>query len=471
MTTADCSASGRTLIAAAAAMLWLIANPPVVGAQLSRPPRLSLADAIAAARANNGSLREADEGLEQARITREVAHAAFRPKIVPNVLGAIGQPDLSSQAYGLNASQRFTTGTEVSASVATSASRNQLGTFYYTDTTFLLTQPVFGGSTREGARRELAEAERGVDSATGRREMAEQRLIVDVANAYYTIVGQQQVVAATGKARERCAKLLDVSRAKLAIGKVSQLDVLRAEQVLREADGRLLDARAAAEDARDQLSLLMGRPAGAAFDVDPDIPLSLDPLDLDAAVKTALERRPDVRSARRAAEDAEHAAGAARRMTIPELDVKLALTRREAAPNLGSSFGFNRFRLVPFAAVSMPLDRPGERETSVLQEQRARSELDRLQAQIAVDVRRAVRRHDRLAHALDSAEAAVDFATKELDVATERFRRGLSSNLDVVSAETDLLAAQSRRIDAIAALAVARLEFLATIGTLDATSR
>ena len=72
---------------------------------------------------------------------------------------------------------------------------------------------------------------------------------------------------------------------------------------------------------------------------------------------------------------------------------------------------------------------------------------------------------------VDSAEAAVDFATKELDVATERFRRGLSSNLDVVSAETDLLAAQSRRIDAIAALAVARLEFLATIGTLDATSR
>lgn len=449
----------------------LILGCPPVRAQSVAPARLTLADAIAAAKENNSRLRDADSTLEQARIARDVARSAFRPKIVPNVLGAIGQPDLSSQSYGVNLSQRFTTGTEFDANVSTSASRNQLGTFYYTDTTFLLTQPIVGGSGRDAVRRDLTSAERQVDAADASRQLTEQRLIVDVATAYYTIVGQQQVVAVAEQARDQSARLLDVARAKLTIGKVSQLDVLRAQQLLREADSRVFDARAAADDARDQLQLLMGRTAEAPFDVDPDIPASNDPVDLDSAVQTALARRPDLRSARRAADAAGRMAETARRLPVPEFDVKLALTRREAAPGLRSSFGLDGFRIVPFAGISMPISRPGERETALLQQQRARDAADRLQTEIEIDVRRAVRQQARLAHALESADAAVGFARMEVDVASARYQRGLSNNLDLISAQTDLLAAQSRRIDALAALAVGRLNLQATMGALDGGSQ
>jgi outer membrane protein TolC len=52
-------------------------------------------------------------------------------------------------------------------------------------------------------------------------------------------------------------------------------------------------------------------------------------------------------------------------------------------------------------------------------------------------------------------------------VAQLRYERGLSNNLDVVAAEGNLLSAESRRIAALADLAIARLAFRATLGVLD----
>ena len=52
-------------------------------------------------------------------------------------------------------------------------------------------------------------------------------------------------------------------------------------------------------------------------------------------------------------------------------------------------------------------------------------------------------------------------------VAQLRYERGLSNNLDVVSAETSLLNAESRRILALAESAISRLSLRATLGNLD----
>ncbi len=68
---------------------------------------------------------------------------------------------------------------------------------------------------------------------------------------------------------------------------------------------------------------------------------------------------------------------------------------------------------------------------------------------------------------LELADASVDFALKEVEVADLRYQRGLSNNLDVVTAENGLLQAQSRRMQALAELAVARLALHATLGILD----
>ena len=60
-----------------------------------------------------------------------------------------------------------------------------------------------------------------------------------------------------------------------------------------------------------------------------------------------------------------------------------------------------------------------------------------------------------------------DLGRKEVEVAQLRYERGLSNNLDVVTAESNLLTAESRRIAVLADSAVARLSLRAMLGILD----
>jgi len=155
---------------------------------------------------------------------------------------------------------------------------------------------------------------------------------------------------------------------------------------------------------------------------------------------------------------------------LPQVDVNLALTRREAVESFSSSFGLNNYRFATFFAVSMPPDFTAqsiELQTASLDRGQRRRELETLKRRIADDTRHTLRQQERLVKSLELADASVDFAQKEVEVADLRYQRGLSNNLDVVTAENGLLQAQSRKLQAIAALAVARLTLHATLGILD----
>src|SRR5439155_23163223 len=98
---------------------------------------------------------------------------------------------------------------------------------------------------------------------------------------------------------------------------------------------------------------------------------------------------------------------------------------------------------------------------------RRKREIATLQRRIADDVKHAIRERDRLVRGLAAAENSVDIARKEVEVAQLRYERGLSNNLDVVTAEGNLLGAQSRRIQVLADSAVAGLSLRAVLGILN----
>lgn len=445
----------------------LVLNAATLPAQEGEPGTLSLAGAVSLALRQNERVQAAADTIEEAKAARRLAQAPFRPSFVPRILGALGNSDgLSNQSYGFDLTQRFAAGTELHATVGAASSRNQMGSFYYSDTTVSIAHPILGGEAGT-ARRQLEAADRGIDTATDAHEAVRQAVAIEVAAAYYAILAQQQMVDVAAKALERAAHLLAVSEAKLEIGKVSQLDVLRARQLAREAESHLLDARAMAEDAADQLRLLTGLTPRDQFVIQAEIPARGETFLLEEAVAAVKERSADVQRARRNLAGAEATARAARKPALPRVDFKVALTRRETGATLRSSLGLNDFRVVPFLAVSAPTRGTGAAETAALDVARRQRELRSAQTRAEIDVRRAVRQHQRLVHSLSGADDSVTFAVKQVDVARVRFERGLSGNLDLVSAEADLLAAQSRRSSIAAALAVARLEVKAALGTLN----
>ena len=442
-----------------------------VGAQAREADApLTLADAVRLALEQNDRLLGSRDSVEQADLSVRLARSAFRPKVVPNVLGSIGQTDISNQTYRLDLSQRMVTGTELRATAGTTSAQNQIGSYFNSDTTLQLSQPLLRGFGKSVARRGLTSAEARRADAERQRGLSEQQVTLEVAGTYYRIVAQKRLVASAEKSLERAKNLLEASAAKLGVGRVSQLDVFRAQQLVAQAEGQLLDARAAVEDAKDQLRGLLGEGAGFEFEVGAAIPKAIEPISAEQAVGIALEQRLEIRSAEEAIAESDRAASFAKNQMLPQLDVNFALTRREAADSFRTSFGFDHFRFATFFAVSLPVDRTAqtvELHNAVIERDRRRREAQTLRLRIAEQARRAVRQQERLVRGLEVADQSVQFAEKELEVANLRYQRGLSNNLDVVSAEGNVLAAEGRRVGILAELAVARLSLRATLGTLD----
>jgi outer membrane protein TolC len=449
------------------------------GSAASQTSVLTLTDAVNEALVKNERLVNQGDAITQADLGLRLARTEFRPKVTPNIFGSFGRTDISSQTYRVDVTQKLTTGTELRLSTGTASAQipGQLGDpqsdvlFYNADTTLTLSQPLLRGFGRSVSRRGLTTAELRREEADRQQVLSEHQVAVDVAAAYYRVVSQQTFVEVARQSLLRARRLRDASEAKLDAGLVSQLDVLRSQQLVSQSEMQFFDAQSAVEDARDQLAFLMGRTASATFQVSADIPRAgTDPIDVPSATAMALANRLDLKSRRAAADDAENQIRFTRNQLLPQVDVNFAVTRRLTADSFRDSFGLDGFQYATFLTIAMPVDRTAQQvqyQSSIVDRDRRRREADTLERQIADSVRQIVRERDRLIRGVAAAETSVEISRREVEVAQLRYETGLSNNLDVVTAEGALLQAEGRRIQALADSAVAALRLRAVLGILN----
>lgn len=442
-------------------------------AQPPAAPTLSLTDAVNEALVNNERLINQHDAIEQADLGLRLARNAFRPKVTPNIFGSFGRTDVSSQTYRVDVTQKLVTGTELRLSTGTASAQipgdfESDVLFYNADTTLTLSQPLLRGFGRGVSRRGLTAAEWRRQDAERAQLLQEQQVAVDVAAAYYRVVSQQAFVDVARQSLLRARRLRDASEAKLDAGLVSQLDVLRSQQLVSQSEMQFFDAQSAVEDARDQLTFLIGRRETGAFQVNAAIPrVDADPIDVPSATAIALANRLDLKSRRAADQEAELQIRYSRNQLLPQVDVNLALTRRETSPTFRDSFGLDGYRFATFLTIAMPVDRTAQQvefQAAVIDRDRRRREAETLARQIADNVKQAVRERDRLLRTVAAAETSVEISKREVEVAQLRYETGLSNNLDVVTAEGALLQAEGRRIQALADSAVAALRLRAILG-------
>jgi outer membrane protein TolC len=443
----------------------------LVGGQSSpSPPVLTLGEAVSKALAASQLTLSAAEDVHRAELQLGVARSAFAPKFVPTAFGSFGTTDVANQSYGLAFSQRLPFGTEVKGNAGATTAQNQLGRYYSTDSTFLITQPLIRGFGTSMSSADVYGARARLEMAEGRRTAVERQVAIQVATSYYRIVTSSHLGEESRRSVDRARTLLDASKAKLQIGRVSQLDVFRAEQLLAEAEGQALDAAGAIEDSRDELRVMLNLSPDFAFAVQAGLPAIPATVDESVLTALALKQRPELAGARTALQQAELSQRVAANRLLPQVDLNVGLTRREIADTLSSSFGLNRFKFVTFAGVSYPLNRTEEsaaQENAAIEIIRQRRELEMLERAITQEARRALRAQERLRRQVMLAERAVDAATREVELSEVRFQHGLSNNLDVVTAESHLLNARARHFGMRAELAISALQLSAATGTLD----
>ncbi len=452
------------------------------GVNAQAPPVLTvltLEQAVGEALVKNDRVANQHDVIAQADLGLRLARSDFRPKVTPNIFGSFGRTDLNSQTYSVDVTQKLQTGTRMRLSVGTAS--NQIPAapgvtgndvlFYDADTTLSVTQPLLRGFGKAVTRRSLTTAELQRDEAQRLQVMAEQQVAVDVAAAYYRVVAQQAFVQVARQSLDRARRLRDAAEAKLDAGLVSQLDVLRSQQLVAQSETQLFDAQSAIEDARDRLTFLMGRTESTPFEVKDQIPRPpTEPLDMALATTTALANRADLKTRAAARDDANNRLRYSKNQLLPQVDVNFSLTRRGTAPSFSSSFGLDGFQYATFVTIAMPVDRTTQQveyQSAILDRDRRRRDVATLERQIADDVKQAIREQSRLARNVVAAETSVELSRREVEVAQMRYQTGISNNLDVVTAEGGLLAAESRRIQALADSAVAQLRLRALLGILN----
>ena len=162
------------------------------------------------------------------------------------------------------------------------------------------------------------------DIAVEQRRQSEQDVVNQVRRTYYAIVAaESQIRSAEENIRlyRELDRLVDERVLQQVSLKAESLDV-KSRLAQAEYEGTL--PRDQAEDSKEQLNVLLGRPVETAFEVEPLGEISRELPDLDAARQQALAERPELRVAALEVKRADLARRAKMAEYIPDVSLSLS---------------------------------------------------------------------------------------------------------------------------------------------------
>lgn len=412
---------------------------------------LSLADAVRLAVANNPATATARLKSTEALARERQSRGELLPSLSASVLRSTHTMNTATLGFAFNAPDGtpfFNPDGEI------------LGPVSSLDFKARLAQPIVDAAARE----RLRAAGNAADAGTADVEAAEEQVAEVAALAYVRV---QRAVAHVGAASADSAlasDLVSAAQDQLQAGTGVALDVTRARAQAATVRAQLLAARSERDRARLALLRILGIPADSAVVLTDSTvaPLDVENLDDRAAISEANAQRPELRGTQARIDEAARKERAVRMERLPTLSAFL-----EDGPIQGEGGSY-----LPTYTWGVQLSVPvfdgfrREGRISEMQAQRQEAQVRRrdLEAQIALDVRSARLDLESAAEQVAAARDRLSLADDEVQQARDRFRAGVTGNLEVISASLTLSAARSQLVDVLAAYAGARVALARAVG-------
>jgi len=455
-----------------ALLRWLVALASL-WAVTAHATQLDLAGCVELALARNPQVLDAIDAEESARVRLEVAELEFDLQVTPTIDGGVQGSNSTNQNFELLLRRKFLpTGTQVDVkgSSRVFSTVPQVSVPYFSEARVTVAQPLFRGWTGIENRAGLNEAEHRVLSSEHAVEVAREDTVLQIVRAYYEIVRAEQLLEVARRSLARVRDLKRSAEARLKLGKVSKMDVYRAELQEARVQNTLADQESRRATALDQLKLQLG--------LDPRIDLQIDPrlqgpsvTDLKRAdlEHQAGTRRAEVREARAEVADSERKLVLARYGLWPSVDLVGYYAQQGFGDSFGDSFNLDRTEWNVGFRSSVPLDRTVQKAALTEAEIALRSRerlLRRLRGQVVGQVREAVRRLERAQAESELAARVAEQAAQQEELARYRYEKGLTDNFDLMQAEEQLTEARAARILAAIDRAVSAATVRRATGTL-----
>ncbi len=308
-------------------------------------------------------------------------------------------------------------------------------------------------------------------AAAASRDATLQNVFLAAVQAFFQRQGSVAALEAGRQSEKAALESLNAAEARYRVGSATPADRLQARTAHAQAVLNRITAEGGVKTAEGALANVMG--------LEPTRPLALVPLppaspgagfegDVTKLIETARAQRPDLAAAEAQYRAARAGIDAAQAAHLPTLSLGVGAARSQLAGQ--SAFDSSTIGLT----VSIPLFsgyattykvRAAEAQAEV---QAARREQVRLQ--VALDVWNA---YSALLTATQSVKSATDLlesATLSEAMAAGRYKAGVGSILDLLTAQTALATARQQRIQAGYSWYVARAALAQSMGALEGTT-
>lgn len=337
-----------------------------------------------------------------------------------------------------------------------------------TDAIASLTWTLYDFGARSGR---IESARRLLDAAAATTNSVVQQTVRSVVQAYYGVVAGDASLVAARSTEEISAHSLDVARALQTGGAGTLGDVLQAQTAHEQAVLARVQAEAAAKSAHGTLAVTLGRHADQGFNLAPDpVPSEVSALTTRVGdlMNEAARQRPDLAAARFQRDSAESDITVAKATGRPSISI--GVEHHYTSQTNVQNQNYDQVGVT----VTWPLFTGFNVNYGVRQAEAAlhASEANLVQVELTVtlDVWNG---YYNLESANDQLAGTADLlktAQENEQVAIDRYKLGVGSIVDVLTAQTALASARQARINAELGWNVSRAQLAFALGRLSSAS-
>jgi outer membrane protein TolC len=303
----------------------------------------------------------------------------------------------------------------------------------------------FGGRT--GATRGAREA---LVAADWTHNATIQNVVLGVQAAFFQYMGTRALLAAQQATIREQEKNLEAAEQRHQVGVATIADVLQAKTALSQAQLDAITTEGALATARGALAVSMGLPANLPYDVDslagqPPVTQAAD--SVDSLITQAIRARPDLAAAEAQVRQSEALITERRGARLPTLFVNGASGYSVVAGRgpLQNNYTVTLGLQIPlFNGFSREYDQQAAEAAAAAARAGARS----LEQQVIFQVFSSYHAFQTATRRVQTADDLLASAQQSSDVALGRYKEGVGSVIDLLTAESALAAARAQQVEA-----------------------
>src|SRR3954466_352821 len=275
-----------------------------------------------------------------------------------------------------------------------------------------------------------------------------QNTVLQAEVAYFTYMSTAALLAAERSAIAEAQANLTAAQQRNRVGLATIADVLQARTALSQEQLNLETTQGNLQAARGSLASALGLPANLPFELEPlagALPVRALTQSVDSVINDALRNRPDLASARAQAAAAESQVRVARAAELPALALNGNAARTFSNPTLfaGPSYTLSLGLQIPiFNGFSHQYDVAAARA----QAEAISALADQTRQQVVTQVFVSYYALQTAGQRVATADDLLASASQSVQVAAGRYREGVGSIIDLLTAQTALANARAQQV-------------------------